>query len=421
MADPGGEVSVTENDSDIWHFVIPERRVLPSTSVRRTLRSGFYGFVEKLRPTYYLPAAEPFRPRDDLAPLSRRQLERIVPQPEWQLAGDCLAAELSDWRDDWGNVQSAALVVAPPFSGLPETLAGIGQAQGWQLIEPPTPAQILVGDDRWLNQFDGETPWVLPELAHCYLRHAHGLRLARHFLSRVWDGEFGPGVIGCDSWAWEYWNHVMPNLLPSRLMPQALDHQHLGRWLQHLADPDDRHPVRFRQADSGDWVLTARQEGDIPKGRKHSGFLRDLAAYSRGLPGVAWALWRLALRAEPENEVAATEEAEGASVASANPQGNDTRTIWVTAWDMVKPPSVPQLMSPQASLILHALLLHAGLDAEMLAKVCNMELDAVLQGLHLLRRAQLIEKGPRGWMLTAVGYPNVRRHLGGQGLPVDSC
>lgn len=411
---------MAETDSEIWSFVTPEQRVLPTTSVRRTLRTGFAGLVERLQPTYFLASAEPFRPRDDLAPLSRRQLERVAPQPEWQLAGEKLSGELTDWREQWGALQSAALVVAPPFSGLYETLTGLCQAQGWQLIEPPTHAQILAGDTHWLTQFDGQTPWVLPELAHCYLRHAHGLGLARHFLSRVLDGELGPGVIGCDSWAWEYWLHVVPSLRPSRLMPQALDYHRLGRWFQQLADPEDRRPVRFRQAETGDWVLGCRRDEGPPKGRKRSGFLRDMAAYSRGLPGVAWALWRLALRAEPEVDVAASEESE-AEPENANPAAVEARTIWVTDWDLVRPPSVPPMVSPQASLVLHALLLHAGLDAQMLGQVCNLEADGVAQALHLLRRAQLIEKVSRGWAVTALGYPNVRRHLGGQGLPVDSC
>jgi len=411
---------LTDSEIELWSFVSPDKRVLPATSVRRTLRSGLSGLAERLRPTYILGEAEPFRPRDDLTPLSRRQLEGVVPPPDWQPACESLDRALEDWRGTWGEHQAAALLVAPPFSGHREMLSGLAQARGWQLIEPPSVPQILAGDHHWLSQFDGETPWVLPELSHCFLRHVHGLGLLRHFLSRVWSGEFGVGVIGCESWAWEYWRCVMPNLKPSQLTVQAMDHQRLGSWFQALADRSGRRPVRFRQADTGHWVLAERAENPLPpRGHKHSGFLKDLAAYSRGLPGVAWALWRLALRAEPETEVAASEESETAETAESGHQAA-ARSIWVTGWDMIKPPSVPQVMPPAAGLVLHALLLHGGLDAENLVRVTSLDADSVCQILHLLARAELIEDVPRGWSVTALGYPNVRRHLSGQGLPVDT-
>lgn len=410
-----------EPEVEIWTFVPPDRRVLPATSVRRTLRTGLSGLLERLRPSYFLGEAEPFRPRDDLTPLSPHQLERISPSPDWQPAAALLGAKLDEWLETWGGVQSAALMVGPPFTGHGEILSELCRSRQWRLIEAPTPSQILTGDERWFHQFDGNTPWVLPELAHCYLRHVQGLGLARHFLSRVWSGDFGPGLIGCQSWAWQYWRHVMPNLWPSQLSPQALDHRRLGAWLRTLADSGAGRPIRFRQADTGDWVLSARTDSlPAPKGRKQSGFLKDLAAYSRGLPGVAWALWRLALRSEPETEVAVSDEAADPAEPSNEPRSEETLTVWVTAWDLVKPPSVPHEMPPDAGLILHALLLHAGLDADNLGRVTGLDQDSVMQVLHLLARAELIATGARGWEVTALGYPNIRRYLSGRGLPTDA-
>ncbi|WP_097458588.1 hypothetical protein [Mangrovitalea sediminis] len=409
---------VSANNESIWSVVSPDKHVLPSASVQHTLRVGLAGFLERLRPVYE-PDDAPFRSKDDLAPLSRRQLERVVPSPTWDEARSVLLPALETWRSNWQSLQAAALVVAPPFSGTRVMLEGIAQAAGWRLISPPTAEQILAGQDRWFEQFEGDIPWLLPELSHLFLRHVHGLGLMRRFLARVWSGQLGQGVIGCGSWAWEYWRQVMPELAPSALTLQSLNAARLGLWFQELADPHEQRPVQFRQADNGYWVLTARNEvAPLPKGARHSEFLRDLGAYSRGLPEVAWQLWRLALRAEPETEVAeaAAEEADK----NGNGQIAGLRTVWVAPWEQLKPPSVPAHAPKTVAFVLHALLLHAGLDEHALALVSGLSEERVLQSLQILRRAELVISVPRGWYIAPAAYPGVRRYLQGAGFQVDS-
>lgn len=409
------------HDETIWSVVSPDKHVLPSASVQHTLRVGLAGFLERLKPVYDLEEA-PFRSKDDLAPLSRRQLERVAPAPTWDDARNVLLPALETWRSNWQTLQSAALVVAPPFSGIRVMLEGIAQSAGWRLISPPTAEQILAGQDRWLEQFEGDTPWLLPELSQVFLRHMHGLGLMRQFLARVWNGRLGQGIIGCDSWAWEFWRQVMPELSPSTLTLQSLNAAGLGHWLQTLADPNQQRPVQFRQADNGYWVLPARNEvSPLPKGARYSEFLRDLAAYSRGLPEVAWQIWRMALRAEPETEVAEA-EAEEADKAEKNGSGQvaGLRTVWVAPWEQLKPPSVPAHAPRAIAFVLHALLLHAGLDEETLTLVSGLPEERVLQSLQVLRRAELVAAVPRGWYIAPAAYPAVRRYLQGAGFQVDS-
>ncbi|MFN2360840.1 MAG: hypothetical protein ABR522_07160 [Marinobacter sp.] len=62
---------------------------------------------------------------------------------------------------------------------------------------------MLTGDSAWLETLPkGSTQlWVLPALERCFLRHTNGLDLLRGLMERAFSGEWGPGIIGCDSQA----------------------------------------------------------------------------------------------------------------------------------------------------------------------------------------------------------------------------
>lgn len=388
--------------------------VLPTTSVQRTLRDAVKSFLDRVRQPNWLQD-EDTKADDSLRPLSPRQLARWAPAPDWQAGLDGLSSALDAWRERWAETQPVTFLVAPPFSGVATSLAQICETRGWRLIEPPDANSIHRGDDasQWWAQFDGETPWVLPELGHCWLRTPSGLSLVRRLLGAAAAGELGPGIVGSSSWAWTFWTHLMPELRFAVLTPQAFDHERLGHWLRELGQAGAATDVRFRLTTNASWVIPPTDAGEGRKNQKNSTFLKDLAAWSRGIPEVAWAVWRDALRAQPEDDVE-DEEAEAAT------DGRPVRNrCWVAPWSQLTLPTLPPGESRPLAFVLHALLLHQGLDEKYLHLTTGLSLDDIHISLHSLRRAELITTHARGWFVTARGYPAVRRYLQLEGFAVD--
>ncbi len=208
-------------------------------------------------------------------------------------------------------------LVGPPFSGQAEMVHHWGTAHGATVITEPTSEQILGADYRWLDDWPDTAPiWVLPRLEWCFLRHADGLSLVRELLDRAQSGCLGRGLIGCDSWAWAFLEHVWPVRRPDALSVQAFDGDRLARLLAALATPRAGERIRFRNARSGDDLLAAPfAEADPVRSE-----IAQLAAHCRGNAGLAASLWRRRLCAAPEGG-----EAAAAATARRQPHRGDLR------------------------------------------------------------------------------------------------
>jgi hypothetical protein len=142
-----------------------------------------------------------------------------------------------------------------------------------------------------------------------------------------------------------------------------------------------------------------------------SPFLKHLAAYSRGIPGVALALWRSALRNDPDEKVAETQEAQATCELGTS--------IWVLPWDEVQKPALPRTFDPGHALLLHALLVHHGLTAGAAAELLSFSADAVERAGSELQEAGLIENNGGCWRVPAADYSAARRYLDGEGYFTD--
>lgn len=161
--------------------------------------------------------------------------------------------------------QGVCFLLDPPFSGTAAMARTWGWQQGRALLTPPTHEQIVqvAVDDWWQQQamvkgLVHTQAWLIDDLARYFLRTAVGLRFIRAWLPRVLAGEFGVGLIVCDSWAFAFLSRDWPHNLPSShsLAP---------------ATPD-----------------LLRQLGI--EGKDHQ--LERLTGEARGNLGLAWALWR---------------------------------------------------------------------------------------------------------------------------------
>jgi hypothetical protein len=95
-------------------------------------------------------------------------------------------------------------------------------------------------------------------------------------------------------------------------------------------------------ATDGLYVLPLESEesdGKPAKKRKHSDFLRNLAADSRGIPGIALSIWRRALRERPEAE---SEGAADDSDEQFSARNRKERTYcWIVPLDQLSLPAMP--------------------------------------------------------------------------------
>ncbi|GAA0842139.1 B3/4 domain-containing protein [Marinobacter szutsaonensis] len=414
------EENTTEHSPSLPGGLIPvDQWKQPEMSVQRTLKDAIRHLTAQLR-AGMSSDEEPFQSLDDLPSLTDKQIQHIAPHPDFTALAGALLDSLAELRQSETLRREVAVVVAPPFSGVREALVrlpGLGavsaDAESWHLVAPPD--NLLMnreGARRWWDEQDLTGPWVIPELADFWLRHTSGFALISELLQRMVSGQIGPGLVGCSSWCWQFWESYLPNAHLGPLTLAPLDADRLGQWLEYLAASRDGRAITARMTDDGLYVLPVENPPDAEK-RKHSGFLRDLATASRGIPGVALAIWQRSLRARPEDEM---EEDPDSQI-----RGPGGRSCWVVPLDQLSLPSMPQSSDRSIGFILHALLLHDGLDEERIALVTGVGEPELQLALSRLARADVVyevEASGR-WHVTPLGYPTVRRHLQSWGYPVD--
>ncbi len=392
-----------------WEYVDPSDYKIPAEPVTHTARRGLALFRRLLQRHPTEPEA-PFKAINALRMPAPWQLERIAPAPDWSIAVDTLEAALAGWLDRSPPDPPVYLLVGPPFSGHSCILTAWAERRCWKLVPPPLPQQILAGEVSWLFEQcnPGET-WVLPQLEKTFFRYTDGLETIRRFLDRAYAGDLGRGIIGCDSWAWIFLRRVWQGRLVTPLSLQACDRSRLARIFQSLTEQTDQRRLLFRQSNNGNYVLPPPKA--IDNGENHSNFLQFLAAHSRGILGVAHAIWCTGLRTEPDTELAEEAGAEQRRFAD--------QTIWVTAWDQLALPTAPASAGFAEPLMLHALLIHNGLAIDMLRQLLPLSPDQIVETLHRLEQAGLVASAEQCWRITATGYPAAREFLKTRDFPLD--
>ena len=350
------------------------------------------------------------QPEATLSSLPPAQLDRLAPPLRWEGAARAFD---QIYAAKAGNAPAPGVVgilVGQPFCGHADILAHWARGRSVRLLEPPTAQEILAADVQWLTRCCDSGPglWALPALERCYLRNANGLALVRGFLDLAFSGALGPGVIGCDSWAWAYLQRICAWPATPVLTLQAFD----GAALTTLLLQPETQPtqaVRFLSAHSGISLLPEPEDGEEDAQTPVSPELRQLAARCRGNLGVAWHFWRERLRTAIEPQ--ATQTGDDA------PPPPDA--IWVAP--ELEPRAPASDAGDETALVLHALLLHNGLEAPLLASllpIAAAHLNLQLLQLHALG---LVERQDADrWQVTPLAYPGVRAFLRARGYLTDS-
>lgn len=401
--------STEGNSQPVWEFVSITGYDVPSAPVGQTVKQRL-ALLRHIFGRVDAPPEDPLKKTDDLRVLPPQQLDRIAPLPNWQDAAVALDLKLTDWLEQQKPDPRIILLVGPPYGGHAGILASWAEQKAWPVLDPPSPEQILAGDDAWLSELANTGgSWVFPNLERAYLRHAAGLGPVRAFLDRASAGDLGRGIIGCDSWAWAFLQRAWRGRLPIVLALQAFDQARLTHHFQQLAVAADGRDLIFCQSDTGHYVLPPP---DVDQETyESSNFLQLLAAHSRGIPGIAWAGWRASLCKEQEGT-----QAEKALVEN---QVDLRRTIWVTPWDQLKKPAVPGVSRHDEAVVLHTLLLHNGLTLELMRQILPLLPTRVTETVAHLQEAGLVAQDGAAWRVTPLGYPPARQFLQDVGYLVD--
>ncbi|MFH1217209.1 MAG: hypothetical protein V1706_11975 [Pseudomonadota bacterium] len=402
--------SVNEKKTSLpWEYIPLADYCFPAAPLTHSARRGIAYFLRLLQ-RGGKEGDSPYKDKDNLQTLPDSQLDRIASLPEWKSAAGLLDVALREWLTEGKKDQPVVVFVAPPYSARTQIFAEWTERQNCRLLVPPSPEQVLSDDDSWLTDSKGDNrPWFLPALERVYLRHPAGLNLVRRFLDLACSGSLGPGIISCDSWAWAFLAHVWRGRRPLTMAFQAFDQDRLAACFQELADASECGQLLFRQSNNGRYVLPG-PDGDETSDES-SDFLQFLAAHSRGIFGVAWSVWRAALRIDPDVKMHGRDDAEGRNATH--------QTVWVTPWNQLILPSLPSGAGRNEAFVLHALLLHNGLSLDILQQLLSLAPNQVFETVSRLDEAGLVHHDKAIWQVTSLGYPAVRQFLYANSYLVD--
>lgn len=408
----------------LWDYIALSDYTAPGAPARETVRKGFTQFWDRV----HTKTPSEFQRSAALRSLPYYVLGWAAPPPSSTQAVLALQHTLPDWIDATSPQPPTQVIVGPPGSGAEQVVRDFGQRVGWRCIEPPSMDKILSGGSAWFEQVtSGTDPIIIPQLHKCYLRHHNGLDLMNRLLDwlEMTDRQC---LLACDSWAWNFLVKAMQidAMLPAPLTLAPFHAARLQFWLPLLARRTHKNAFVFRYLNDGAPVfslvnqdeLEATRHPDANRRDKYADwlgadyFLKQLAAHSRGIPGVAWTYWRNCLQIAEDGDIdqAVVDEA----------RADRGYTLWVKPWSQVRLPIVPGWAGTQELFILHALLLHGGLSAEVLAEILPFSDNEVRQISHRLRNEGLVGLNDGVWHVTLLGYPAVRQFLASEGYLVDT-
>lgn len=319
-----------------------------------------------------------------------RDLVHLVPALDLEAASTSLDAELEGWRDGAPEAPRSVALVAPPGGAAQEILALWAERAGLVPVEPPSRADLAAGTARCELPGDASTPLLLPPLERLFLRRVGGLECVRALLETL-QRERRRYVAASDSWSWTFLRQTLHGRIgfDRILCPSPFDGAALATWIGGLGAG-----VTFIDAENGKPLLG----GDDEPHR----FLRTLAGRARGNPGVAAAHWRRAL---------------GSARIGAGRDG--TRTCWLPYWRDIGPPDLPTDAGKSTALVLHALLVHAGIEEDRLPAVLPEAVTDVRPILWHLAGKSVIDEEDGVWRVPASGYAVARSFVAALNLPLD--
>lgn len=435
-------MSDTESQQDrgvpeLWKYVSLDRYTHPKSPASEAVRKGLLGLWDKLRKDLSGKNAGE-RSSDNhyidqslLHNVPQKLLDGAAPEPNWNELTLALDKALAERVQNVSSDSKVQFVVFPTCSGTEGVLLHWAIKKDWQIITPPEPAEILEGGNDSLAPLGANDvkPFVIPQLERWYLRHHDGLTLIRNLIGLL-SAKNPRCLIGINSWSLAYLNRILNllNYFESPLTLQALDQQSLEKWFQSLANRTGQQIFVFRQTDNGNLILPLpsaldQSNADDNQQQQNVGdstpskttkFLSYLAGYSRGIPMVAWTIWRHCLRSTQPTYKGDLNDRLAEIMRS-----RDGHTMWLPPWSQSDLPSMPNETNQIKIFVLHTILLHGQMQLELLANLLPFPTAEVLTALRELLSLRLIELENGMWRADPLGYPAIRQFLQREGYLLD--
>lgn len=336
-------------------------------------------------------SSRPFVADDKLERATLSMLDKVVAPPACGPVLEELSATIAAREAEALASTRLTLVVVPPCDDN-DVVGTWARQQEHDLLEPP--ARDALTGPAVIPDLDGEGLLVVPRLERWFLRSVDGLATVRALLEAL-DLSDRRIVVACSSWAWAFLSQAVKAdlILPKPLTFRPFDAARLQNWFADLSSADGTE-MRFRLADSGESLLS-------DSSGKQTDFFEKLAALSRGIPWVAWHLWRQALRSSDDDEAPTAEEHE------------QQQTLWVAALnELALPGNHPQV----ALLVLHALLIHGSLTRGEID--CTIPVEGRAAILASLVHSGFVTRTGDELRVRTAAYPSIHSGLVSAGFPM---
>lgn len=337
---------------------------------------------------------------DRLQSNTLERLDEVVAPPAAGPVIDELEATIQPWLMAQPLERRFKLIILPPCDES-DIVSVWAEREGHSCLQPP-PRDTLCDATLSLEDLPASGLLVVSRLERWFLRERGCLATVRNLLD-VLQASDRPCVIACNSWAWSYLRAAIQAdaVMPEGLIFRPFDGPRLQRWFSELARNDLTQGVRFRSSATGKDVLSRDRNGG-----GDGEFFARLGARSRGIPWVAWHLWRRSLRRDRN-------EGSGETTTEAIVEPGE-ETLWIAAMDeLVLPGEHPQ----SALLVFHALLIHGTLTiAELHRTVPAIGQSNVVSALVM---SGFLERDGDGVRCRAAAYPAIREGLNKAGYPKD--
>ncbi len=376
-------------DTPLWavieldQFHTPEQT--QASQWRRSLRSASTWLVGKKG------AEQQVKTEDELRALPEVRLAHIVPPIDWAPAVSALAQQLK------GREAAVTFFITTPHSGYAAVVRHWAEEHDVACVAPPTLSELAEGDTQWVERCVNQRHWAVPALERHFLRHTQGIQGIRKFLELALNGRLGQGVIGCDSWTYAYLQQVIGIDGAPVFTLQSMEGEQLSRYFAEIATHTGQHPQVYSTR-TGKQVLygSESKRNDKATNKTSHKELQRLAAHCRGHIGVAWHYWRERLR---------------------EPSSGDEKALWLV--DAHAEAELSADTGDIATLVLHALLIHGGLDDHSLGQVLPFSHHEVLNARLTLQRKGIVSSCEGRWQVAPLSYANVRQLLASRNYLVD--
>lgn len=387
-------------DMPLWAVVELDQFSTPehtqASQWRRSLRSASAWLVGKNS------AQQQVKDEHELRSLPEVRLAHLVPPVNWAPAASALAQVLEGHLEGHLEEHDAPVTffITPPHGGHAAVVSHWAEQQQIGCVPPPMLSELAAGSTQWLEYCVNQRHWALPALERHFLRHTQGIQGVREFLERALSGRLGKGVIGCDSWTYAYLQQAVGIDGVPVFTLQSVEGEQLSRYFAGMTT----HAGEFLPVYStrtGKQILPT-EEAEPSQSSSNSAHksahkeLQRLAAHCRGHIGIAWHYWHERLR---------------------EPSSGKSEELWLA--DALADAELPADTGDITTLVLHALLIHGGLDDDSLGQVLPFSHHEALNARLALQRKGIVTSHEGRWQVAPLSYASVRQLLAARNYLVD--